>query len=107
MTFVRTEQRPGSEAPEHFFIEARDRTVFQRWIPDGDLPEELELVLDPDADARARRVENEMSWIKLERDALVEAMKLAVTVVPDLVAGELRRIYRERSGAGAPLTRSS
>ena len=106
MLYVRTEKRPNSEAPEHFFVETHDRTVFHRWLSEGaPVPEEWELVLDPEATARADALEAELEELRAERRALVEAMKAAVSVVPGTVATHLRDVYREHRGE--VLTRES
>lgn len=88
------------EGGRHLLIETRDRVVFQRWV--DELPEELELALDPLAHERATEARNELSWARREVDALTTAMRRAVEVVPVEVANELRRVYRDTFGGVTP-----
>ena len=55
MFYVRTEQRPGADAPEHLFAKAYRRTVFQLWT--GEIPEDAELVID--AEGREQATESQ------------------------------------------------
>lgn len=98
--YVRTEHRSGRSAPEHLLIETGERVVLERWLPaDAPFPARYELALDPQAVARADRLDAEMVELRRERDGLLGAIKAAVPLVPVATANELRRVYRETVGS--------
>lgn len=109
MLYVRTEQTPGQDVPRHLFVEAHERITWYRWLPEGDMPEEYELVSDGHAAERARkdretlvaeRIEHQLeTWtLKGEHQALVDVMKRAVALVSPVVGADLRRAYSEAKG---------
>lgn len=103
MLYVRTEaDRPqvsGEKRDDHLFVSTRDRNVYTRWLgADKPLPDDWKLVADPEATARADALERELVELRAERDALVAAMKAAVSVVPVPVANGLRDTYRKTYG---------
>lgn len=97
--FVRTEQRPGSSAPEHFYVSIRERNVWHRWSAEP-LPG-LELIHDPAATAHAEAVEEEMAKVRSERAALLRVIREALPMVPVVTATAMRAAYREAMGRPA------
>lgn len=91
--YVRTEASPSG--PEHVLALVWARALHLKRVPVGEPLPELELAYDPDATARADRVERALADALAERDALAEALRAAVHVVPVTTANDLRRIYRE------------
>lgn len=92
MLYVRTEQLPGSETPEHLFVAAHDRTVFTRWLKT--LPAELELVLDTEG----RKQAAEQQWLTVvaehERDIAHRLLKKATAWLPRERVKALRDEWR-------------
>lgn len=96
MLYVRTEQRPGAEAPQHFFVAVKDRVVLERWTPEGQgVPPSLSLSLDPDSQSRADRLADGLAQANAKVSALSAALKRAVLLLPEEPAADLRRIYNE------------
>ena len=93
MLYVRTEQRPGSDVPEHLFISTESRTVLQRWT--REVPAEFELIIDYDG----RRQANEQRWLTLvaehERDLAHRLLRRATAWLPPERARELRDEWRK------------
>lgn len=94
MFYVRTEQRPGRDQPEHLFVCTRERVCFERWH--SEVPPEFELVIDTDG----RRQANETRWLLQAADhdkqILVELLTQACEWLPRERAEELRQRWTER-----------
>lgn len=100
MLYVRTEKRPGADAASHLFAVTHGRVIFERWLPEGaDLPPELELALDPEAQKRAAEAEAAVTWVEQERDALLKVIRDALPLVPEVTKNVMRAAYREAMSA--------
>jgi hypothetical protein len=93
MLYVRTEQRPGSTAPEHLFVTSHDRQSFTRWL--GEIPPQMELIIDTEG----RQQASEQEWLTLvaehERNVAYRLLKKAVRWLPVERARELRQEWRD------------
>lgn len=93
LLYVRTEARPGSKVPEHYFVgvDVERRNVGHCWF--AELPEDMILVLDPGASQAATELEGQLAHAHRQVKALAAAMKEATTLVPVVTANHLRQVY--------------
>lgn len=93
LLYVRTEQRPGTKHPEHLFVHAKDRLLFEVWL--REVPPEALLVIDTDG----RNQANEQTWLRYIEEqknaTLIHLLRTACGWLPRAKADELRREYAQ------------